>query len=147
MNKNNHFADLGKMVARSRNKLIAEYSETVITVPASERWNYALPQNYKNFQDGFLYQVVESHRGMPMLEYEDKILYLHRALDCFCEELQAFSECLLCFDRSGNKYCFRVLKDSLEEGVINPSYCEFIKRVKPYTPSHRDLYNRRKNNA
>ena len=121
---------------------IAEYSETVIEFPESRRWDCAIPENYLNFQDGFLWQVV-SYRCMPIMVYNGEIIYLHRSV--YVPEL---SECLLCFDRAGRKYCVKITAEGMSkypEG--NPSYWEFIKRVKPYTPSRRDLYNRRHNNV
>lgn len=127
---------------QNKEKLIAEYSETVVTVPWVRLWDYAITENYKNFQDGFLWQVVDNHRSMPIIRYDGKTLYLRKCYEY--SYLDGFNERLLCFDRQGNKYRFDILlpqEGDTENG--NPSYWEFIKKVKPYIPSRRDLYNRK----
>lgn len=127
---------------QNEEKLVAEYSETVVTVPWARLWDYAIPENYTNFQDGFLWQTAESHRGMPIIRYEGKILYLRK---CY-EFLDDLNQRILCFDRQGSKYRFDILlpqEGETESG--NPSYWEFIKKTKPYIPTPRALYERKKN--
>ena len=112
---------------------IAEYGKNTIRVKANERWNYAIPENYVNFQDGFIWQVVPSTRGMPIVNYNGTTLYFYRNLSLTHYD-QGLSEFLLLYDRNGNKYTFLVeATNDAEE--YNPSYYEFIKNVKKYTPS------------
>lgn len=112
---------------------LARFSENIIEVPEVDRWKYAIPANYTNYQDGFMVQDGQFYRGRPMLDYNGEILYFWRSID-WLERQDGEDEKLLLFDRNGRKYTFIVraapvrLKD-------NPSYWEFIKRVKRYKPS------------
>ena len=40
----------------SMRALLAEYRENIISVPAELRWNFAIPENYTNYHDGFIVQ-------------------------------------------------------------------------------------------
>ena len=112
---------------------LERYAETIIEVPEAERWRYAIPSNYTNYQNGFMVQDGEPYRGRPMLDYNGEILYLYRAIewiDCNKDE----DEKLLLFDRHGRRYTF-IVRKAAEPLTNNPSYWEFIKRVKRYVPS------------
>lgn len=126
---------------------IAEYAEHVISVPESRRWDYAIPENYTNYHDGFLFQDGEPYRCEPLINYNGEILYLFRSLEWY-ERNDNEAEKYLLFDRHGHKYTFIVTKDEHDNGG-NPSYFEFIQRVKKYMPqrvvsldtANRTVYN------
>ena len=124
------FKEVYAKICAARDAEIAEYSANVIKVPEERRWDYAIPENYTNYRDGFLWQDEEPYRCMPMIQYDGKVLYLHRS--CSFAELGADEdENLMLFDRLGNKYLFVVKK----AGVCldsNPSYFDFLKKVKQY---------------
>ena len=132
MKKARNFTEIYNKICAARDVEIAEYSANVIEVPEERCWDYALPENYTNYRDGFLWQDEEPYRGMPMVNYEGKMLYLHRT--CSFVELRFDErEKLMLFDRHGNKYLFIVKKAGvLLEG--NPSYFDFLKKVKQYDP-------------
>lgn len=112
---------------------LERFSENVIEVPEAERWRYAIPANYTNYQDGFLEQDGKFYRGRPMLDYNGEILYFWHSVDwLYLHEDE--DEKLLLFDRHGRRYTFIVRKAS-ERLTSNPSYWDFIKRVKRYAPS------------
>jgi hypothetical protein len=87
-----------------------EYSANRIDCTASERWNYAIPENYTNFQDGFLFQTADIQRGSPMLTYNGETLYFFRSAS-FVWLPDGITEMLLVYDRHGNKYTFSVHND------------------------------------
>ena len=112
---------------------LEQFAENVIEVPEVDRWRYAIPANYTNYQDGFLEQDGEFYRGRPTLDYNGEILYLYRAIEWIdCNEDE--DEKLLLFDRHGRRYTF-IVRKAAERLTDNPSYWEFIKRVKCYAPS------------
>lgn len=111
------------------------FAETIIELPEAQRWKYAIPANYTNYQDGFLAMDGEPYRWRPMLEYNGETLYLYRSIKWFDLEHDE-DEKLLLFDRHGNRYTF-VVRKSVERMDANPSYFEFIRRVKKYEPSLR----------
>ena len=112
---------------------LERFAETIIEVPEAERWKYAIPANYTNYQDGFMEQDGEPYRWRPMLEYEGETLYLYRSIDwLYLPEDE--DEKLLLFDRHGRCYTF-IVRKAAERLTDNPSYWEFIKRVKRYAPS------------
>ena len=122
-------------------KEIAVYAETVIRLPESRRWDYALPENYTNYLDGFLWQDSDPYRGKPMLNYNGEILYLHRLLE-YCDLANGESEKYLLFDRHGRKYTFVTMQEEDQPGG-NPSYFEFLPRVKKYAPTRAAIIRRR----
>ena len=102
----------------------------MIVVPGENRCDYAIPENYTNYHDGFLWQDGEPYRGMPIVLYEGKILYLHKAvrwIDLAADE----DEKLLLFDREGNRYTF-IVKKQIDQDKPNPSYSNFLPKVKKY---------------
>lgn len=119
-----------KQAKKSLERKLSEYSETVIDVPAERRWDYAIPENYTNYHEGFLFQDGEITRGMPIVNYNGEILYLERALS-FTEREPDENEKLLLFDRSGRKYTF-IVRNPVDYDSPNPSYIEFLSKVKPY---------------
>ena len=114
---------------------LERFAETIIEVPEAERWKYAIPANYTNYQDGFMEQDGEPYRWRPMLEYEGETLYLYRSIDWLYRQ-EDEDEKLLLFDRHGRRYTF-IVRKAAERLTDNPSYWEFIKRVKKYNPSLR----------
>ena len=40
---------------------LERYAETIIEVPEAERWRYAIPSNYINYQNGFIVQDGEPY--------------------------------------------------------------------------------------
>ena len=130
--KSRDFKEVYEKICAARDAEIAEYSENVIEVPEERRWDYGIPENYTNYRDGFLWQDEEPYRGMPMVMYNGEVLYLHRACTfvelCFDED-----EKLMVFDRHGKKYLFVVKKAGVPM-ESNPSYFDFLKKVKQYDP-------------
>lgn len=123
---------------------IAEYSEHVISVSENRRWDYAIPDNYTNYQDGFLEQDFTPYRGAPLLNYNGTILYLFRILEWV--DLQPGEvEKYLLFDRHGNKYTFVVTAEEHDNTNGNPSYFEFLPRVKKYAPTRAAIIRKRLN--
>ena len=112
---------------------LESFSENIIEVPEAERWRYAIPANYTNYQDGFLEQDGEFYRGRPMLDYNGEILYFWRSID-WLDRSADENEKLLLFDRHNKRYTF-IVRSAPEPLKDNPSYWEFIKRVKRYKPS------------
>ena len=120
---------------------ISEYSETVISLPESRRWDYAIPENYTNYQDGFLWQDSEPYRGAPLLNYNGEILYLFRILE-WADLNDDEAEKYLLFDRHGRKYTFVTTREEQPESG-NPSYFEFLPRVKRYAPTRAETIRKR----
>ena len=112
---------------------LERFSEIIVEVPEVDRWRYAIPANYTNYQDGFLEQDGEFYRGRPMLDYNGEILYFWRSID-WLDRQEDEDEKLLLFDRHGRRYTF-IVRKAAEPLTDNPSYWEFIKRVKRYVPS------------
>ncbi len=122
---------------------IAEYSEHVISVSENRRWDYAIPDNYTNYQDGFLWQDSDPYRGKPLVNYNGTILYLFRILewgDLKPDEVEKY----LLFDRHGRKYTFVTMREEEQPGG-NPSYFEFLPRVKKYVPTRAAIIRKRLN--
>lgn len=132
MKKKNFEAVFGK-VKSGLDRKIEEYSENVIVVSEERRWDYAVPKNYTNYHDGFLWQDGEICRGMPIVIYNGETLFLERAIDYIGRKPDE-DEKLLLFGRDGKKYTFIVKKSSTElDG--NPSYYDFLSKVKRYDPT------------
>ena len=123
-------ARLSYKIGENMRALIDEYGETVIVVPGERRWDYAIPENYTNYHDGFLWQDGEPYRGMPMIRYNGEILYLRWAVHWTVLDWDD-DEKLVLFDRKGHKYTFTV-KRLLDPDKPNPSYFDFLPKVKKY---------------
>ena len=119
----------------SMRDLLAEYGENIISVPAELRWNFAIPQNYTNYHDGFIVQDELPYRGMPMICYGGKVLYLRYAVPWVWLE-PGEDERLLLFDRDGKKYTFLVMEQA-DKSQPNPSYFSFVPKVKKYTSKNK----------
>lgn len=115
----------------SMRALLAEYGENIIEVPAERRWDYAIPSNYTNYHDGFIVQDELPYRGMPMIRYGGKVLYLRYAVPWIWLD-PGEDEKLLLFDRDGKKYTFLV-REQADKSQPNPSYFSFVLNVKKYT--------------
>lgn len=128
---------INRSIAYQRQNLASEllaYGKNVISVPESCRWRYAIPENYTNYQDGFLFQDDDPHRGAPLLNYKGVILYLHRIIS-WSYLLPGETEKYLLFDRTGTKYTFVVTAEEYDKSEGNPSYFDFLPRVKKYAPT------------
>lgn len=142
MNRHKEYADRAiRHYAENTANEIAAYAETVIRLPESRRWDYALPENYTNYADGFLHQDGEPYRGKPLMNYNGEILFLHRILE-YCDLADGEAEKYLLFDRHGRKYTFVTMKEEDHPGG-NPSYFEFLPRVKKYAPTRAALIRKR----
>lgn len=121
------------IVANNAAEIVA-YSENKIIVSSADAWDYAIPENYTNFHDGFLYMTVQIQRGDPILNYKGEILYFHRELS-YSLIPKEYRSVLLVFDRHGKKYAFCTLQDDDVPDSGNPSYFRFLPRVRKYAPS------------
>ena len=114
------------------------FSENRIVVSEEDRWRYAIPENYTNYQDGFLEQDGDFYKGRPVLNYNGKILYFYRDVKWYGladDEVEK----LYLFDRHGQKYTFVVKKSGHNMPDGNPSYYDFLPRVKKYQPTRKIL--------
>ena len=125
------YEKLYSLVTKSHEKLFTEYEENVMVYPESEKWDYAIPENYTNYQDGFLWEDCEAYRGKPLINHPVfGTLYL-RWLVPYSYLKKDEKEKYLCFDRRGRKYTVIFTVCDLTEGG-NPSYFKFLPRVKKY---------------
>ena len=124
-----------ELIQKSQTALLEKYAEKTITIPESEKWDYAIADNYTNYQDGFIMPDCDEYRGLPLFDHPDfGRLYLR--WDVPFHVLQDNErEKYLCFDRYGNKYTVIVLKETLPNG--NPSYFRILPKIKPYRPKRR----------
>lgn len=123
-------------ITENKAALMAEYSENTICIPDTDKWDYAIPEMYLNFQDGFLFPKCDAYKAMPLFILPDStVLYLRWEVSFF--QLQENErEKYLCFDRHGNKYTV-VIQECPEQPEGNPSYFRFLPKVKKYEPRRR----------
>lgn len=121
-----------------------EYAANMILVPESRRWDYAIPENYTNYQDGFLEQDFQPYRGMPLINYNGTVLYLFRIME-FPDLCENEAEKYLLYDRGGKKYTFVTTKEE-HSASGNQSYFDFISRVKKYIPTRKEILKKRLTN-
>jgi hypothetical protein len=113
-----------------------EYSGCTICIPADNRWDYAIPEMYLNFQDGFLVHRCEAYRGMPLLDHPVfGRLYVRWAVPWYVLE-DGDDEKYLCFNRKGEKFTVIITKCPKRD-VGNPSYFRFLPKVEKYTPKRK----------
>ena len=118
---------------RSQAALMREYSRTTLCIPADNRWDYAIPEMYLNYQDGFLMPRFEAYRGMPVYDHPMfGRLYLRWGVPYHALN-PGEDEKILCFNRRGEKFTISILKCPEREGG-NPSYFRFLPKVEKYTP-------------
>lgn len=111
--------------------LMAEYSVNTIQIPDVEKWDYAIPEMYLNYQEGFLFPRYEGYKAMPLFILPDStILYLRWEVSYFHLK-EDEKEKYLCFDRKGSKYTV-IIKETPEGEHGNPSYFRFLPRVEKY---------------
>lgn len=123
-------------ITQSKAALMADYSATTIQIPDADKWDYALPEMYRNYQDGFLFPVCDEYRGMPIFNHPAYgMLYLRWTVGYF-NLVSGEKEKYLCFDRKGNKYTV-VIREGAELPNGNPSYFRFLPKVKQYKPTPR----------
>ena len=130
------YEQIYSMIKRNHAELMKEYSATQINISESDKWDYAIPESYTNYQDGFLMQDIESRRGAPIIDHPDfGRLYLRWAVSYF-DMADGEREKYLCYDRHGNKYTVTIqAEERMEHG--NPSYFRFLPKVKKYTPKRK----------
>lgn len=127
------------------------FSENTIRVPETERWNYAIPENYTNYRDGFILADEATYRWQPLINFNGEILYFFHSVQCH-RLAPDEKEKLYLYDRRGHKYTFAfVFVSSLpllgedETNLLcggNPSYFAFLPRVKRYKPNARARYEK-----
>lgn len=125
--------DQVKLIKANYAALYKEYSEHVIKIPQHSMWDYAIPEMYLNYLDGFVMHkdLQDSYRGMPILLLDGKTLYLRHNIPYHRLEENEFDK-MLCFDRQNNKYTVIIEKhDGIKENG-NPSYFRFLPKVKKY---------------
>lgn len=122
-------------IQSNQQKLMVEYAEIAFCIPETNKWDYAIPENYTNFQDGFLWPDFESYRGAPIFDHPQfGRLYLRWEVPHYALEKHE-TEKYLCFDRHGGKYTVIFTQAPMENG--NPSYFRFLPKVKKYTGGRR----------
>lgn len=125
-------------ITKRKSELMADYSAIIIKIEDSDKWDYAIPEMYLNYQDGFLFPICDQYRGMPLFKHpEHGTLFLRWAVDWF-DLTGREKEKYLCFDRSGKKYTV-IIESQGEQSAGNPSYFRFLPKVKKYKPSKRTL--------
>lgn len=119
-------------ITRSQAALMREYADITIRIPESEKWDYAIPENYTNFQDGFLVPNYEAYRGAPLFDHPQYgRLYLRWEIPYYAQG-EDEAEKYLCFDRRGGKYTVIIQRMvHMENG--NPSYFRFLPKVREYS--------------
>lgn len=123
-------------IENNKARLIADYSWNIITIPDSEKWDYAIPGMYLNYQDGFLFPKYDAYKAMPLFILKDStVLYLRWEVSYFNLK-DGEREKYLCFDRSGKKYTVIIAESPIDEGG-NKSYFRFLPRVEKYTGNRR----------
>ena len=102
-----------------------------IEIPDSRKWDYAIPENYTNYQNGFLWQDNDPRKGDPLMVYGGETLYYWHEAD-WIELKPGEREKYIAFKRNGEKVLIVIMADPEAIADGNPSYFEFIKRVKKY---------------
>ena len=133
MKKQRDYAAIFAAITRSQEALMAEYSAITICIPETEIWDYAIPENYTTYQDGFLMPDYDMYRGLPLLDHPQfGRLYLRWEVPYYARDTYERGK-FLCFDRHGGKYTLTVTAAPCRE-TGNPSYFRFLPKVKKYTP-------------
>ena len=136
MKKKLDYKEKHEVIVRFQKALMQEYSEVTIYIPDTEKWDYAIPENYTNYQDGFLFPDFEHYRGLPIIDHPQYgRLYLRFHVP-FLERAENEVEKILCFDRNGGKYTVIIQRVKDYKGG-NPSYFRFLPKVKKYTPKRK----------
>ncbi|MGE4354624.1 MAG: hypothetical protein AB7D36_11145 [Oscillospiraceae bacterium] len=102
-----------------------------IDIPDSRKWDYAIPENYTNYQNGFLWQDNIPQKGDPLMIYCGEMLYFwHEAnwIDLNPGEKEKY----IAFKRNGEKVLIAIIAEPEAITDGNPSYFDFITRVKKY---------------
>lgn len=127
------FEKLYNLIEKSKSSLIAQYSETIIRISDADKWDYAIPNMYLNYQDGFIFQRCDSYRSMPLFILPNgTTLYLRWEVNFFSLQ-DGECEKYLCFDRNGKKYTV-IIEDANTKEAGNPSYFRFLPKVEKYRP-------------
>lgn len=125
------FEKLYNQIQKNKSDLIAQYSETIIRISDADKWDYAIPNMYLNYQDGFIFPRCDSYRAMPLFILPDgTTLFLRWEVDFFSLQ-DGEREKYLCFDRNGKTYTV-IIEESHTEQTGNPSYFRFLPKVEKY---------------
>lgn len=129
------------VITRNQEALMAEYAGFTHYIPEVNKWDFAIPENYTNYQDGFLMPDFKEHRGMALFDHP-KVgrLYLRWDVPYYALK-EGEKEKYLCFDRHGNKHTV-VIAECPQQEIGNPSYFRFLPRVKKYIPRQERLRKR-----
>ena len=135
---NEYWEEIYAKIQLNQQKLIEEYAEITLCIPEENKWDYAIPDNYTNYQDGFLFPNYESHRGAPVFDFTEQdpineVLYIRWDVPWHVLA-EHESEKYLCFDRHGRKYTVTITKSHGVDLTGNPSYFRFLPKVKKYQP-------------
>ena len=127
------FSAIFAIMNRNQQALMDEYAGLTHYIPDLNKWDFAIPENYTNYQDGFLMPDFEEYRGMALFDHP-KVgrLYLRWSVPYYALK-DGEKEKYLCYDRHGNKHTVVITECPPQEGG-NPSYFRFLPRVKKYTP-------------
>lgn len=132
---NEHWEMIYNKIQHNQQKLMEEYAGITLCIPETNKWDYAIPENYTNFQNGFLWPDFESYHGAPIFDHPQfGRLYLRWEVPYYALENHE-TEKYLCFDRLGRKYTVIFTEAQTENG--NPSYFRFLPKVKKYTGGRR----------
>lgn len=135
MKKKRDYTDIFSKIERNHAKLFKEYGGITLCIPESKKWDYAIPENYTNYQDGFLMPDFDSYKGMPIFDHPQfGRLYLRWNVPYYALE-EYEQEKYLCFDRHGEKFTVSINHVPMQGG--NPSYFRFLPKVKKYTPKRK----------
>ena len=135
------FSDIFATITRNQEALMAEYSRLTHCIPDLNKWDFAIPENYTNYQDGFLMPDFDRYRGMALFDHPMfGRLYLRWEVPYYALKAGE-KEKYLCFDRHGNKYTVVITECPQQDGG-NPSYFRFLPKVKKYIPRRERLRKR-----
>ena len=135
MKQKKDWADIFAMIKQNQVALFKEFDEITICIPETSKWDWAIPERYTNYQDGFLFPDCDAYKWMPMFNHPKYgILYLRWIVPYYSLK-EGELEKYLCSDRIGRKYTVTILKSQYEGG--NPSYFRFLPKVKKYTPKRK----------
>lgn len=126
-----HWEELAQKLNENWSSLIAEYSENIIRICEHDKWDYAIPEMYINYQDGFIFPRCESYKGMPLFEIDGNTLYHQYTINDF-RLAPNESEKYLCFDRQNRKYTVIIVSNPEVQLYGNPSYFRFLPKVEKY---------------
>ena len=133
MRKKKDYVAIFEKITACQKKLTEEYANYIFCMPETCKWDYAIPENYTNYQDGFLFPDYEAYKGMPIFDLPKfGRMYLRWEVPLYALE-EGEKEKYLCYNRKGQKITIVILSADMKNG--NPSYFRFLSRVKKYKSS------------